>query len=583
MPFARPLAALALALGLALAVPVAVQAEEDAGAYIAARIAGSNDDFREAATWYTRALIADPANPVLLDGAITAQISVGNLEAAQAVARQMRKGQGPSQVALLALVAGKAQSGDFAGILADLDAGRSVGKLMDALTRAWAELGQGKMSEAAEEFDRLAAADGMQFFGLHHKALALASVGDFEGAEAILAEGGGGQFQTQRRGVIAHVQILSQLDRAPEALALLDRAFPGEADPTITDIRARLQAGETLPWTMARNAADGMAEVFYTLAAALNDEADDSYTLLYARLAAALRPDHAEALLLSGALLEDLRQYDLAVDIYARIPPADGAYLAAEIGRARALQSADRTEAALEVLRALSRSHEGLATVHLALGDALRREERWEEAAAAYDLAIARLGLPARPEQWAVYYSRAIANERLKRWDRAEPDFRMALKLNPDQPQVLNYLGYSYLEMNRNLDEALALIERAVELSPDSGYIIDSLAWGLFRLGRYDEALEPMERASLLEPVDPVVTDHLGDVYWATGRRMEARFQWRRALSFNPEEKDATRIRQKLDIGLDAVLAAEGVPSLQEVAEAEADRAAAAPPATNDN
>ncbi|MGQ0563996.1 MAG: tetratricopeptide repeat protein [Gemmobacter sp.] len=576
MPLSRPL--VAAALGLALLMPKAGWAEEDAGAYLAARVAGSNDDYREAAVWYTRALIADPSNAALMDGAIIAQIAVGNIQGAKAVAERMRATGTDTQVALLALVAGKAKAGDFAGMLADIEAGRSVGKLMDNLTRAWAELGQGRMSEAVQEFDAIAAAPGMQVFGLYHKALALASVGDFEGAAAIMAQPEQGGFRAQRRGIIAHVQMLSQLERNEDALKVLATAFTTDVDPTIADLRARLTAGEVLPWTMARNATDGMAEVFFTLAAALNEEAEDNYTLLYARIASTLRPDHGEALLLTGALLEDLRQYDLAVETYARIPPADGGYLVAEIGRARALQSADKTEAALEVLRALSRSHDTLATVHLALGDALRREERWDEAAAAYDAAIARAGTP-RPEHWAMYYSRAIANERLKRWDKAEPDFRQALALNPDQPQVLNYLGYSYLELNRNLDEALAMIQRAVELSPDSGYIIDSLAWGLFRLGRYAEAVAPMEKASLLEPVDPVVTDHLGDVYWATGRRMEARFQWRRALSFDPEEKDATRIRQKLDIGLDDVLKAEGAPSLQEVAAAEAARV----PATNDN
>ena len=578
MPLFRPFAA--AAFGFALLMPLAGRADEDAGAYLAARVAGSNDDYREAATWFTRALIADPGNTALMDGAITAQIAVGNLDAALAVAQRMRATGTETQVALLALVGGKAQKGDFAGMLADIDAGKSVGKLMDNLSRAWAELGQGKMSEAVEQFDALAAAPGLQFFGLYHKALALASVGDFEGAEAIMSDRTAGGFQTQRRGIIAHVQILSKLERNADALSVLNAAFTGDADPTIVDLRIRLAAGEILPWTMARNATDGMAEVFFTLATALNDEAEDSYTLLYARIAATLRPDHGEALLLTGALLEDLRQYDLAVETYARIAPADGGYLMAEIGRARALQSVGTTEAALEVLRALSRSHETLATVHLALGDALRREERWEEAATAYDAAIARAGAP-RPEHWAIYYSRAIANERLKRWEKAEPDFRQALALNPDQPQVLNYLGYSYLEMNINLDEALTMIQRAVELSPDSGYILDSLAWGLFRLGRYDEAVAPMEKASLLEPLDPVVTDHLGDVYWATDRQMEARFQWRRALSFDPEEVDATRIRKKLDIGLDAVLTAEGAPSLQEVAVTEAARVPS--PATNDN
>ena len=140
---------------------------------------------------------------------------------------------------------------------------------------------------------------------------------------------------------------------------------------------------------------------------------------------------------------------------------------------------------------------------------------------------------------------------------------RKALELSPDQAQVLNYLGYSFLELNENLDEALKLIERAVEVQPDSGAITDSLAWAYFRMGRYEDAVEPMERAATMEPVDPVVTDHLGDVYWAVGRKLEAQFQWRRALSYDPEEKDAARIRRKLEVGLDKVLAEEGAAPLE--------------------
>ena len=158
---------------------------------------------------------------------------------------------------------------------------------------------------------------------------------------------------------------------------------------------------------------------------------------------------------------------------------------------------------------------------------------------------------------WVLFFYRGICHEQSKDWPAAEADFRRALELNPTQPQVLNYLGYGLVDRGEKLDEALAMIEKAVAGDPDKGYIIDSLAWALFRLGRYEEAVEPMERASLLEPVDPIVTDHLGDVYWMVGRKLEAQFQWRRALSFEPTEKDAERIRRKLEIGLDAVMAEE--------------------------
>jgi Flp pilus assembly protein TadD len=157
-----------------------------------------------------------------------------------------------------------------------------------------------------------------------------------------------------------------------------------------------------------------------------------------------------------------------------------------------------------------------------------------------------------------LFYARGICFERNDEWEKAEADFLMALKLKPNQPQVMNYLGYSMLEKQIKLEEALAMIERAVEARPHDGYITDSLAWALYRLGRYEEAIGYMERAAELEPVDPIVSDHLGDVLWAVGRKLEAEFQWQRALSFKPEEEDAKRIRRKLEVGLDVVLEEEG-------------------------
>jgi tetratricopeptide (TPR) repeat protein len=562
--FLRPVALLTVAALIALPRPAAAQ-EGDAGAYLAARIAGMNGDFREASQWYARALIADPSNVRLMEGAVIAGLSAGNYDSAVAVARRLMQTGTASQSADLALMGDQAQRGDFAGLLADLEAGRSIGMLIDGLARAWSELGNGRMSEALAEFGRLADTQGVQAFGLYHKALALASVGDFEGADEILSGRAAGTLRLSRRGVIAHAQILSQLERPEEAIALLESAFPVESDPAVTAIIARLRGGEMLPYTIARNATDGMAEVFFTLAVALNGEAEDGYTLLYARIASWLRPDHVEAILLSAALLEQQEQYDLAVETYALVQPANEGFFAAEIGRARALQAADKADTAIEVLQSLARAHAEMPSVHMALGDAFRRQERWAEAAEAYDAAVARIGEPEQ-RHWSLFYSRAIVNERQKLWDKAEPDFLKALELEPDQPQVLNYLGYSYIEMGVKLEEALKMIERAVEQQPDSGYIVDSLAWGLFRLGRFAEAVEPMERASVLEPVDPIVTDHLGDVYWAVGRIREAQFQWRRALSFNPEEDEANRIRRKLEIGLDAVLAEEGAKPLADLA-----------------
>ncbi|NHB76636.1 tetratricopeptide repeat protein [Rhodobacter calidifons] len=552
----------ALVLAAALGAPLQAEDDINSGAYLAARIAERENDFRAAFGWYAQAMASDPGNPALLDGAILAGIGSGDIVPTielAAIRRDLGKDRGidRSQLADLVLLADEAQREDYAAIQAEAAAGRDVGDLANQLVLAWAKVGDGRMSEALEAFDTVAKREGYEAFGYYHKALALASVGDFEGADEILSGKAAGPIVVMRRGVFAHVQILSQLERNQDALALLDRSFGPGPDPLVDPIRRRLQAGEPLPFDTVRNARDGIAEVFFSISTALQGGADPVYTLLHLHVAGYLRPDHSDALLMTADVLTDLRQYDLAAETYARFRPEDPAFVTAEIGRAGALRSQGKADAAIEALRTLARAHGDLVGVQFALGDMLRGQERFAEAVAAYSSAI-ELASAAGKQDWVLYFYRGICHEQSQNWALAEADFRRALELNPTQPQVLNYLGYGLVDRGEKLDEALGMIEKAVAGDPKQGYIIDSLAWALFKLGRYAEALEPMERASLLEPVDPIVTDHLGDVYWMNNRKLEARFQWRRALSFNPTEKDKARILRKLEVGLDAVMAAEG-------------------------
>ena len=248
--------------------------------------------------------------------------------------------------------------------------------------------------------------------------------------------------------------------------------------------------------------------------------------------------------------------------------PDHPAVHAAELGRVGTLREAGKVDAAIEVLEQLAKRFGDLSVVHSTLGDVLRQQDRFEEASGAYDRAIDLVPEGANGT-WFLHYARAIALERQDEWPRAEADFRRALELNPGQPQVLNYLGYSLVEKQIKLDEALGMIEQAVDATNgESGYIVDSLGWVLYRLGRFNEAVSHMERAVELMPVDPVVNDHLGDVYWAVGREREAQFQWMRALSFvDPEdldgEADPDRMRRKLEVGLDVVLEEEDAPPLR--------------------
>jgi Flp pilus assembly protein TadD len=238
--------------------------------------------------------------------------------------------------------------------------------------------------------------------------------------------------------------------------------------------------------------------------------------------------------------------------------------LEAEIGRAEAMQAAGRIDESITALRGTVAAHPRWIEGYTSLGDMLRRDEQFAEAGKAYDGALALVPHPER-RHWPLFYQRAITFERSDQWPRAEADFMKALELEPDQPLVLNYLGYSWVEMGENLAEAQAMIEKAVEQRPEDGYIVDSLGWVLFRLGDFDGAVEHLETAVELKPVDPVINDHFGDALWMVGRQTEARFQWKRSLSFEPEADAATRIHRKLAVGLDTVLteeAAAGNPAI---------------------
>ncbi len=555
------------ALCVAGPLPASAQRALDfAGPYLAAREAAVANDFAASARYSLRVLAADPANMFLQEQALIAQVAVGDLAAAVPLAQSMATGPRGSQMATLVQLADAAARGDYAGVEAIVAAGTNTGPMVDGLVRSWARLGGGQVSDALAGLDALAKDGGFAAFGLYHKALALASVGDFEGADAILSGAEGGPLRATRRSVIAHVQVLSQLDRNADALSMIADLFGPDPDPDIAALKRRLESGEALPFTLIGSARDGLAEVFFTVAGALNSDTPDSYALGYARLALHVRPEFPDAVLLVASLLENMGQHELATGVYGKIARGAEAFHAAEMGRAGALFAVGRKDQALEVLAALARDYPDLPGVWSALGDMQRRMQRYAEAAASYDRAVEIYGAPA-PEHWFLYYARGMAQERAGAWAESESDFRTALQLNPEQPQVLNYLGYSFVDRNENLDEALGMIERAVAKVPDDGAIVDSLGWVLYRLGRYSEAVGHMEKAASLMPVDSLVNDHLGDVYWAVGRQREAEFQWRRALSFEPEtEAEAARIRRKLELGLDAVLAEEGAPPLKAVA-----------------
>ena len=548
-----------------LSIAGMVRAEISFGGYLAGRHALSTKDFDAASTYLSRAIEDDIENPELLNGLISVQVSLGDIGAAKISSDNLDLLGVQTQLSNMVKIAIQLRNRDFDNAKQQIETEQGINPLLDKIVTGWAFADQGNFEDAETIFDEIGKGSSLAQFSQMQKASMLAAYGRYESALNTIEnlEKNSNRISIDARAL--KVQLLLKLDNKEEATEYFSKIFGDGVNSVAANLRMQVEDhpnAYSIEESLSLEA--GIAYAFYAIADILKDDADPNTALLYVRLAQYLNENSQKAILLAADLLEQMGQYDLAVAEYAKISPSSSYFLSSELGRVGALRDGGKTEAALEVLYYLSREFSDIGIVHNSLGDFLRREERYSEAKIAYDRAV-DIYRENNNVSWVVLYARGITHERLQEWDKAESDFRNALTINPDQANVLNYLGYSLIDRGEKLDEAMTMIEKAVSLQPESGYIVDSLAWGLFKLGKYEIAIPHMEKAAELMPVDPIVTDHLGDLYWAVGRQLEAKFQWRRALSFDPELKDATRIREKLRIGLDRVLVNEGLKPTSEL------------------
>ena len=550
-----------LAIAVALAGPAAAF-DGLAGSYLAARQARIAGDFQIASNYLERVVESDPGNIDALESLILSQIAIGRFDQAIPLSDRIVEAGVQSQVAHIVQIAKAVQQENYKALVDQLDLQKGIGhSVVDGLLIAWASVGAGDMQAALAQMQALQDQETSVALIHYHMALIYSVVGDFETAETLFEKIEDEPGALTRRAIIVRLQSLMMSGAFDKAAAVLARFFGQNLDPELRQISEEIRANKAPRKRLIRSVPDGISEIFHAIGKALNSETQDDYTLMHARIATVLSSEHVDAILLTAGILENMGQFDLATKTYQKILPDNPIFHLAELGRAEALWDSGNVDAAIEALENLTRSHQKMVRAYRLLGNYLRYEERYREAIKVYDDAI-NLSDTENQSTWQLFYSRGIAYERLDVWPKADRDFREALRLNPDQPLVLNYLGYSLVEKKIQLDEALIMIEKAVELRPESGFIVDSLGWVLFRMGRYDEAVPHLERAAQLEPIDPIINDHLGDGYWSVGRKREAHFQWRRALSFEPEEAEADRIRRKLEVGLDQVLQEEGAEPL---------------------
>ncbi len=348
----------------------------------------------------------------------------------------------------------------------------------------------------------------------------------------------------------AYARFLSRhgdIDGAKAVYTQFAKLIPNH--PVVVAAMADLDAGKPLSPLIA-TARDGAAETLYGLGGANSTrQGDELAALIYLRLALLIRPDHDLAAVTVANLLADMKQSTPSIDAYESVPKSSPMRESADIQVALSLDEQGRNEQAMQRMQAIVASHPQDPDAWSSLGSLQRSAKDFEAASRSYDKAIELIGTP-DAGHWTLFYFRGICNERSKQWPKAEADFKKALEVYPDQPLVLNYLGYSWVDKGQNLDEAFKMLQRAVDLKPTDGYIVDSLGWAHFKLGHYQEAAQQLERAIELKPADPVVNDHLGDAYWKVGRKTEAHFQWNHARDMGPEPEDLPNILKKIANGL---------------------------------
>ena len=520
------------------------------GNYLVGRYAHARGDYAAAAQHLQRVLVEDPDNPSLMRRTVSLLAADGRIEDAAALAERLLDIEASGRLAQFVLGLRDARDGDYEGALERIDAiGREgVYTLLIPLAEGWLHTGVGSEAAALAALAPLADRDSYRPFFLLNAGLMHDLAGREEDAEALLREAIA-ISSGSHRPVAALGSLLVRDGRIAEARAIYEEYRDQNPDIIwIERVLAAVDAGEAVP-PLVTDAHEGLAEALLGAAAAMPQRDGGEAALIYARLALFLREDLDSARFLIGEILEDAERLEAAVDAYRSIPAESVFAWAAQLRAAAGLADLDRQDEAVATLRRMADEQPERTDAVTALGDVFRRDEQYAEAAAAYDIAVERIGT-IEYRHWRLFYVRGIAFERLGEWPKAEADFKRALELEPDQPLVLNYLGYSWVEQEHNLDEAKTMIEKAVELRPDDGYIVDSLGWVAYKLGDFEEAVYQLERAVELVAGDPIINDHLGDAYWQVGRLHEARFQWQRVLTLEPEDDLAAQVGRKIAGGL---------------------------------
>ena len=538
------------------------------GNYLSGLVAGADRDTQAASAYFKEVLRSDPRNPELIERTFVAALSNGDVDDALDFARRLVKSDPKNGLAHMVLGIGQMRDGHWVAARREFASG-GAGREHDVtatLLSAWSFAGQGDEKKGLATIDGLKDT-GFAVFRDYHAALIADMANDLPEAtkrfKTAYAED-----HTILRLIDAYARFEARhgaKDEALRALAAFGEVLPHH--PQVDALTAEIAAGKPVQ-PLVRTAQEGAAEVLYGLGAAGGRQGDELAAMIFLRLSLYLSSNNSLADITLADLYVRLKQNEEAIAVYGKVPDASALRDNADVQTGLTLDVMGKPDDSIRYLKDIVAKHPNDIDALTTLGNVQREQKQYGEAAVTYTQALGALPKDDKAA-WSLLYFRGISFERDKQWPKAEADFQEALRTNPDQPVVLNYLGYSWVDRGEHLDEAFKMLRKAVALRPEDGFIVDSLGWADYRLADYEGAVKELESAIALKPGDPTINDHLGDAYWRTGHKLEAQFQWNHARDLKPEAEDLPGILDKI---------AHGLPDVKPTAAADSKPAEAAPP-----
>ena len=528
-----------------------------AGSFLAARVAVRDNDDEAAVAFYKRAQALDPDDKDLQQNLFVSLLANGRIDEALEMASEIDGSNNAGTLSRIVQATEALRKRSWLKVPQHLEGveGSDLDNLIRDIFKAWASFGAGEFDAALKITEAIAGPDWVNLVRDYHEALMAAASGKNDIANAKFKavierrQLAGILTETYVRAIESHAIAYARQGKVEEAKGVIANGFTLlPSHEGFEKIDNALDNEKPLA-PLISSAQEGVAELFYNIASAIGTDNGTSFAKTYFQFANYLNGSSDVIAYGLGGIFEKQKNYVQANEILQKIPETSPLFRRASTAIALNLNRLEKTDEAVAQLRGLIEQNPNNLNTYMTLGALFSGKERYEEAAQVYDAAVEMIGVP-KNFHWNLFYRRGIARERLKQWELAEPNFKLALELRPDQPDVLNYLGYSWIDMGLNLDEGLEMIRKAVRQDPKSGYIIDSLGWAQYRLGNYDEAVKELEKAIAIMPYDATINDHLGDAYWKVGRKLEAMFQWKHALNSKPDEEQKKKIEAKLKNGL---------------------------------